>query len=110
MIGSEGSDEEAAGAGCCWSRGRRVAPNTADGVVTRWWISLRDRQFSQKIKLKVWAESELQRDEWMADLRKHAVTSDISNVYEVHTDKHSKLGFGSFSTVWKATDRATGQV
>ena len=90
---------------CCLPRRRRVVPDSADGVA-RWCISLWDRQSANKSLLTVWADSELERDQWVADLRTHAVNSNIHNAYEV--DRGAKLGEGSYATVWKAKDRASG--
>ena len=105
-------EEPAGGAGCssCLTRRRRVAPDSADDV-NRWCISLRDRQSSNHDKglLTVWADSELERDQWAADLRTYAVNSDIKNAYELDRAKRdAKLGYGSYAIVWKAKDRASG--
>ena len=58
----------------------------------------------------LWTHSEMEMEEWVADLRKFAVNSAIENGYEIARDnKNSKLGSGSYSVVYLATDRATGQ-
>ncbi|EKX53942.1 hypothetical protein GUITHDRAFT_100192 [Guillardia theta CCMP2712] len=52
------------------------------------------------------ADSEIDRSEWVQAIRKSAVNSSIDNGYEIHrNDKNSKLGSGSYSTVWKCYDR-----
>lgn len=54
-----------------------------------------------------WADTEMEREEWVNNLRKHAVNSSIDNGYEINKDlKDAKLGSGSYSTVWKGKDRS----
>lgn len=53
----------------------------------------------------LWTQSEMEREEWIDSLRKHAVNSNIDNAYEVERKK--ELGSGSYSTVWKGKDRQT---
>ena len=44
--------------------------------------------------------SELERDEWVHVIRKHAVNSTIDNGYEIRRDdKDSKLGSGKLPTL-----------
>ena len=57
------------------------------------------------------ADSEIDRSEWVQAIRKSAVNSSIDNGYEIHrNDKNSKLGSGSYSTVWKCYDRESRKV
>lgn len=59
----------------------------------------------------VFVRSEMEREEWTHVIRKHAVNSLIDNGYEIRReDKDSKLGSGSYSTVWKGVDKDTRKV
>lgn len=59
----------------------------------------------------LYAANEMEREEWVHVLRKHAVNSSIDNGYEIRRDdKDTKLGSGSYSTVWKGSDRETKKV
>lgn len=58
-----------------------------------------------------YAPSEMEREEWVHVIRKHAVNSVIDNGYEIKRDeKESKLGSGSYSTVWKGVCKETRKV
>uniref|UniRef100_A0A7S0M5X2 Protein kinase domain-containing protein n=1 Tax=Cryptomonas curvata TaxID=233186 RepID=A0A7S0M5X2_9CRYP len=57
-----------------------------------------------------YAPSDLERNEWAQIIRKYSVNSSIDNVYTIGTDKDSKLGSGSFSTVYKGVERDTRKV
>mmetsp|Transcript_23496 Transcript_23496/g.34482 ORF Transcript_23496/g.34482 Transcript_23496/m.34482 type:complete len:453 (+) Transcript_23496:85-1443(+) len=68
-------------------------------------ISVVDRGSSQRHYV-FWADTEMESQEWVANLRKHSVNSSIENGYEINREaKDSKLGSGSYSTVWKGKDR-----
>lgn len=57
------------------------------------------------------APTEVEREEWVHVIRKHAVNSVIDNGYTIRRDdKESKLGSGSYSTVWKGVCRDTKKV
>jgi serine/threonine protein kinase len=86
----------------------------------------------QSSKKVLYAPSELDRDEWVAVIRKYSAQSNIENGYEFTRDNSSKLGegklftcmrkfsqayenvhpsiAGSFGTVFKGKDRATGKI
>mmetsp|Transcript_45245 Transcript_45245/g.113412 ORF Transcript_45245/g.113412 Transcript_45245/m.113412 type:complete len:478 (-) Transcript_45245:89-1522(-) len=58
-----------------------------------------------------YAATEVEREEWVHVMRKHAVNSVVDNGYDIRReDKDAKLGSGSYSTVWKGVDRDTRKV
>jgi len=78
-----------------------------DGGQPGFAVAIDDRATSKQYIF--WADTDLEREQWVTDLRMHCINSDISNGYEIHKEnKDSKLGFGSYSVVWKGKDRATG--
>uniref|UniRef100_A0A6U4Q5S4 Protein kinase domain-containing protein n=1 Tax=Hemiselmis andersenii TaxID=464988 RepID=A0A6U4Q5S4_HEMAN len=59
----------------------------------------------------LYAATEVEREEWVHVMRKHAVNSVVDNGYDIkREDKDAKLGSGSYSTVWKGVDRDTRKV
>mmetsp|Transcript_63219 Transcript_63219/g.169033 ORF Transcript_63219/g.169033 Transcript_63219/m.169033 type:complete len:445 (-) Transcript_63219:87-1421(-) len=61
-------------------------------------------------KKLLFAPTELERDEWIDVIRKYSTQSLITNTYEFSRDKNSKLGEGSFGTVYKGREKATGKI
>ncbi|KAJ1472855.1 hypothetical protein T484DRAFT_3395337 [Baffinella frigidus] len=74
-------------------------------------IELDGRHGALQRQYHLYASSEMEREEWVQILRKHAVNSSIDNGYEIRRDDNdTKLGSGSYSTVWKGKDRDNNKV
>mmetsp|Transcript_15673 Transcript_15673/g.38031 ORF Transcript_15673/g.38031 Transcript_15673/m.38031 type:complete len:379 (+) Transcript_15673:2-1138(+) len=58
-----------------------------------------------------YAPSAMEKEEWLHVIRKHAVNTMIENGYEINrNEESSKLGSGSYSTVWKGVCKQTRKV